>query len=340
MKITQLCVKRLRSPQCLWVFVSALFVMGLSALGSSAQTVGWKPEKNVELIVAATAGGGADLTARTIQNSWQAMGMVAISTVVNKAGGGGGIAYSYLTQHAGNGHYLAISTPNLLTNPITGTHPIGHRDVTPISLLFSEYLAFNVKADSPIARAGDLVDRLKKDPGSLSVGLSPSLGGVTHIATALAMKAAGVDTKKMKFVVFKSGGESAVALLGGHVDLSVSSASLVVPYMNAGKLRIIAISAPKRAGGALANVPTWREQGIDSVSVNWRASIAPKGLSQAQVAFWEDVFGKVVETNEWKQSIEKNLWASSYLNSKDTRAYLDAQYDELKAVLTDLGLAK
>jgi putative tricarboxylic transport membrane protein len=105
-------------------------------------------------------------------------------------------------------------------------------------------------------------------------------------------------------------------------------------------LRVIAVSSAKRLGGSFAAVPTWKEQGADSVFSSARGVIGPKGMSQPQIAYWENVLARVVESEEWKKDLENNYWEAQFLNSADTRKLLKTQYDEYKSVLIDVGLAR
>lgn len=301
----------------------------------------WKPERNVELVVGSGPGGSADNTIRTVQKILQDKRLLEMwSVVVNKPGAGGAISWSYLNQHVGDGHYIAITFPNILTNYITGVNPLRYSELTPLAQLSSDYIAFVVRADSPIASGKDLAERLRKEPAATSIAFATARGNAPHMAMGLAMKAAGVDVTKLKFVVFKSGGEVIPALLGGHVDLIITSPSVVASQMPAGNIRIIAVSAPQRLGGAFAAVPTWREQGIDAVFANWRGMIGPRGMTAGQIAYWDSVFAKLSQSEDWKRELEKHLWNDTYLNSAETRRFLDAHAEELKVILTDLGVIK
>jgi putative tricarboxylic transport membrane protein len=301
----------------------------------------WKPEKNVELIVASGAGGGLDQTARTIQKIWQDQKLLSASgIVVNKPGGSGAIGYTYLRQFSGDGHYLAVTSPTLLTNHIVGRTPMNYTDFTAIAQLMSEYLVIYARVDSPLKDGKDVIQKLQRDPGALSVAVGSVVGGTAHIGVATVLKAAGVDIRKLKTVAFKSGAENVTALLGGHVDLAVGPAGQAVPQLGAGKVRIIGITAPQRLGGALAAAPTWKEQGIDIVVDTWRGIMGPSGLGPSQVAFWDAVFSRLVREEEWRAVVEKNVWGNTYRNSAATRKMLDAEYAQLKDILTDLGLAK
>lgn len=313
----------------------------LWAVSGAAQPAAWKPAKPVELIAPSAPGGGTDATARLMQKIWQDKRMLDVPVaVVNKSGGGGALALTYLRTHAPDPHFLQIVSAVLLTNHIAGRSLLGHADFTPIAILNSEYVVLAVKSGSSFKTGGDLMVALKADPGAVSFAVGTSLGGVNHIAAAAVARAAGADPRRLKTVVFKSSAESAAAALGGHVDVMASSASLVLPHLRSGTMRILAVSAPRRLAGDLAGVPTLKEQGIDIVVDNFRLTIAPPGIGQAPVAYWDQVMLRLSVTDEWKQDLEHNGWENTYMNSRDTGNYLDAQYLGLKSVLAEVGFAK
>lgn len=312
----------------------------LVTVTAPAQTA-WKPERNVEIISGTAAGGAVDRANRAVQRIWQEKKIVEVSTtVMNKPGGGNTIAWNYINQHSGDGHYVSIAPYTLLTNKLVGTSPLTWSDFTPISLLFNEYMTVSVRADSPIKTGADLVERLKKDPSSLSIAVASTLGNHIHIGIAKAMKAAGVDIRKMKVVAFKSSGESVTNLLGGHIDVVSSTTPNVIAHLQAGKIRVIAISSAQRAPGALAAVPTWKEQGIDGTFSASQGAIGPKGLSAAQLAFWEGAFQKLSHSEEWKNELAASYWDANYLPAKETAKYYETQAAELRTILTDIGLTK
>ena len=301
---------------------------------------GWKPERNVEFVVQTAPGGGTDITSRLIQKIWQERRMVEVPVVINnKAGGGGNVALAYLKQHPGDSHFLQIASSAIVTNHIAGASTFHYTDFTQLAQLTSEYIVFAVKADSPIRTGKDIVARLGKDPASMSIAIGTAAGGVNHAAAALVAKAGGSDVKKLKVVVSKSSAESVTLLLGGHVDLAVSSASVVTPYAP-GQVRLVAISAPRRIEGPLAAVPTWKEQGFDIIVDNFRMVVGPPGMGPAQIAYWEAVFARLVQSEEWKKDLQNNQWENNYMGSRESRKYLDGQYEQLRRVLSDLGMAK
>jgi putative tricarboxylic transport membrane protein len=321
---------------------AALFTITvLAVFAGHAWAQAWKPTRNVEIIVGAGAGGGADLTARQMQKLMrEKLGLDFSSSVVNRTGGGSSLSYVYLNQHAGDAHYIALSLQPMITGPLMIAGQIPYTDMTPLAHLFNEYVGFAVRPDSAIKSGHDLVERLRKDPAALSIGVTTALAGSNHLATALALKAAGVDVRKLRLVVLSGAGESVAGVMGGHLDAIALSAAGLISYLQSGKLRGIAVSGPRRLSGVFADVPTWKEQNVDSVYANWRGVVGPKGMSTAQIAYWDDVLSRLTQTPEWREELARLLQDPAYLNSRDTRRFLDAQHQELRAVLVELGLAK
>lgn len=322
---------------------SAAFVLGaVMSLGTGAiaQSPAWKPERNAEVVVSAGPGGNQDITARMIQGIWQEKNIVPASVVMNKPGGGGAIAYSYVSQHARDPHYLLMLAPTLMTNRIMGATKFHHSDFTPVAMLFDEYIFVSVKADSPLKSGKDMISRLKAAPDALSIAIATAIGNHIHMGVALPMKSAGVDIKKLKVVAFKSSGQSLTALLGGHVDVAASTFGTVLPHLQAGRVRVIGVSAPQRLTGTLASIPTWNEHGAKSQFSSWRGVAAAKDITPAQVAYWEAALAAMAHTPEWKADVEKNHRIAHYMNGRDAGKFWNAQYVELEEALTDLGLAK
>lgn len=318
---------------------AAAFMM--TALAAPLPAASWNPDQAVEIVIGTSAGSGSDTTGRWIQRWLREKKLVEVPVnVMNKPGGGGTIALTYLNQHPGNGHYLMVTSPSLLTNFITGRTTLKYTDTTPLAQLGAESVVFTVRADSPLKTAKDLAGRLKADPGSLSFSIGIALGSHNHIATAEVARALGADIRKLKVVAFSGSADGVTALLGGHIDVAASPASGVLAHVKAGRLRMLAVSAEQRLTGDLASVPTWMELGIRAVSANWRSVVGPKGMSEQQVAYWDEVLGRLARLPEWKRDLETRMVETTYLNSRDTRKRMDAESVQLTTVLTELGLAK
>jgi putative tricarboxylic transport membrane protein len=300
----------------------------------------WKPEKAVEIIAVNAPGGGSDRIARIMAKVLQENRLIETPVnVVNKPGGGGSVAYAYLNQHPGDGHYVVLASKAILTNNLIGRGP-SYTEFTPVANLFSEWISVTVKPDSPLKTGKDLIERLKKDPAALSFGIATSLGNLNHQGAAAAFKEAGIDVKKMRTVIFQSGGAATTAMLGGHIDIVPITAAFAASMVRNGQVRLIAVSSPQRLTGVLADVPTWRELGYDAVVSNWRSVIGPKAMTETQVAYWERALRRMVDSEEWKKELETNYWTNEYVGSAETRKYMERDNVQARAFLVDLGLAK
>jgi putative tricarboxylic transport membrane protein len=301
----------------------------------------WQPGRNVEIIVATSAGSGSDTTARFIQKLLVENKLVAVPVaVLNKPGGGGAVGATYLNQHAGDGHHVMVTSPSLLANEITGRTKIKYTDTTPLAQLGTEPVVFSVRAESPLKTARDLADRVKSDAASLSFSIGTTVGSHNHIAVASLARAVGVNAKGLKAVAFAGSADGIAALLGGHIDVVASPSSGVWEHAAAGKLRILAVSAESRLGGPLSGVPTWKELGYPVISANWRSIVGPRGLPDEQVRYWDAVFEKLSKLPEWKKSLDSEHMQDTYSDSRGTRRLMDAQHKAMTAALTELGLVK
>lgn len=322
-------------------YVCCLAAAALAAAGISAHAQTWKPEKNVEIVVGSSAGTGTDRVARLIERIWREGKVMDVPiAVVNRPGGGGGVSWAYLSQRTGDPHFFLITSYNIVTNHINGSSKLTYTDFTLLSLLASEYVAYSVAADSPVKNITALVNTFKKDPGAIPVGVSSSAGGANHIALGRLMKAAGVDMSKVKVVVFSGTNAALAGLLGGHVGLFVNSISATAGPLTNGQIRPLGVAAPERFGGAFAQVPTLTESGIPVIAENWRLAIAPKGLTDAQTSYWESALKQLTASKEWDTELAKSYIPNRPRFRADTQRYVTEQYGEIKAILTDIGLAR
>jgi len=318
-----------------------LLYAALATVSAGATAQAWSPQRNVEIVVGSAPGGSNDKTARSVEHALMGQKLVNTSvTVVNKPGGGSSIAFTYVTQRQGDPHTLLVGTTALLTNHITGRSKIHHGDFTPIASLFNDYVVFAVNAGSSIKDGRDLAARLKSDPQSVAIGFATALGSHNHIAAGLLMKAVGGNARDLKTVAYKGSSEAITNLLGGHIDLVTTAAGNAAGHVAAGRMRVVGVAGPQRFSGALADVPTWKELGVDLVYGGFRGIVAPMGLTAEQVAFWEGALRKATETPEWQDELQRNYWSNDFLTGAAFRKDLDQTYDAMKAVLVELGLAK
>ena len=329
----------LAAKLAVWITLAAPAALSLLPAAASAQA--WKPERTVEYVVPAGPGAALDTAARQLKeliDRQQSLGATLV--VTNKPGGAGMVAMGGLQAKPGDAHQVVTLTHSSINNKLAGEVSLGYEDFTPLAILFDEFITVAVRADSPIRTGRDLVDALRKNPAALSIGVATSIGNHIHTAIAKPLKAAGVDIGKLTVVPFKSSAESMNNLLGGHLDIVSASAVNVVPMMKAGRIRVIAVAAAERLGGDLAEVPTWREQGVDAVYTSSQGLLGAKGLSAAQIAFWEETLRRATDTPEWRAFLARNHWKPRFMGATETRRYLDAEAATTKTLLGDLGLLK
>jgi putative tricarboxylic transport membrane protein len=319
--------------------LAALSVTVPLSLPTYAQS--WKPEKPVDIIIGTTPGGPQDRQGRLMQRIFQERKFFEQpSSVSNRPGGGGAVALAFMAQHKGDAHYLQVVAQPLISNHVAGRSKQHYSDFSPLAIIAVEYVVLVTRADSPIKDAREFIDNMRKNPAAYSVAIGTTIGNATHSSYAHAMKAAGVDVKRLRSVAFNSGAEGMTAAMGGHVDAAAGSVSTVLAQVRAGKLRVLAIGAPRRWEGDLSSVPTWKELGVDSAQDLWRGLAGPPGLTPVQIAYWDALLPRVVKDPEWVKDIERNLMANVYKNSADTVKHWQAEYADVKILFTEMGLAK
>jgi putative tricarboxylic transport membrane protein len=105
-------------------------------------------------------------------------------------------------------------------------------------------------------------------------------------------------------------------------------------------VRLLAVSAPQRGEGALASVPTWRELGVNSVNEVWRGLVGPRGLTPAQLAFWDEALARAVKSEDWRREMARNGVENVYRNSGETAKFLKEEYEQMRAILAEIGMAR
>jgi putative tricarboxylic transport membrane protein len=296
----------------------------------------WKPERPVEFVVQASAGGGSDIFARTMAKILTNEKIVTVPiNVVNKPGGSGAVAYSYLRTKRGDPHVIATATSSYLTTPIQGHSPVSYKDFTNVSVLCVEDYVAVVRKESPYMSLKDLVAAAKKKPNGIRIGGS-SVGSSDNIIENRLEKAAGIQ---LNYIVFQSGGEANAALLGGSVDMAGPNPSEAAQLITAGRLRPIAMFSPERLD-KWPNVPTAREQGFDVTLEQYRGVIAAGGLTKEQSLFWQNAMLKMFQSKDFKKYMDDNGLRPLLKVGDDADKYIAQLSQFYTEILTELGIAK
>ena len=295
-------------------------------------------QMEVKIIAPAAPGGGWDQTARTIQQTLVAEKLVKSAQVINVAGAGGTVGLAQFVNSAkGDGNQLMVNGFVMVGAILLNKSPVSLSQVTPIARLTEEVQVMVVPASSPIKNAKDLVEATKKDVAKVTFA-GGSAGGVDHIMAALFVGAAGAEASKVNYVAFSGGGESLAAILGGKVTAGISGYGEYEGQIKAGKLRAIGVTAPQRLPGA--DVPTFKEQGIDLVLTNWRSVVAAPGISDAQKRALGDLVEKLAKSNAWKEALKQKGWDDAYLPGDAFAKFLSDEQKRVGDVLKSVGLVK
>ncbi|RUM96494.1 tripartite tricarboxylate transporter substrate binding protein [Pseudaminobacter arsenicus] len=310
----------------------------LSVSTADVRAEEWAPSKVVEIVVGSAAGGGNDKSGRAIQKVLT-QEQIAESVVLNKVGGGGGIAYGYVSQK-GDPHFIGIAQGGLMSNHISGRSELDPlTDVTPLSYMGNEAVAIAVRTDSPYKNISELLAQLEKDPASLSISVGSDRGGTNHSGIALLAKAKGIDAKQLKIVIFGGGAESVTNLLGGHIDAMSQLQNNAIPHHQAGTMRILCLTSAERAA-SVPDVPTCKEEGYDVIANNWTVVLGPKDMTPEQIAGWEKILKRVSESQVWIDLMASSSASNEYKNSAETKEFFAADYQRAKELMTELGMAK
>lgn len=313
-------------------------VLAAAALGASLLLPLSAQAADYSIIAPASPGGGWDQTARAMQAVLQDEGISRAVQVMNVPGAGGTIGLAQFARQAkGDPSQLIVGGYVMVGAILTNAAPVTLDDVTPIARLTGEYEAIVVPDASPIRTLDELMARFKEDPGAVSWA-GGSAGGTDHIAVGLIAREAGIDPTAINYIAFSGGGEALAAILGGQVTAGISSYSEFQSQIEAGALRLLAVSSPERIEGA--DAPTLKEAGIDVVLENWRMVAAGPDLSEEQVAAITADIERMATSQAWRQTLETKGWQDTYLAGGAFREQLAEDIAATRTVLEDIGLVR
>ncbi len=309
-------------------------LMALAAAGSLPLPA--HAATNLKMMIPANPGGGWDSTGRALGKALLEAKVVDTVQYENKGGAAGALGLAQFANGAkGDPNAIMMMGAVMLGGIITGKPPVGLDKLTPIARLTSEYNVFVLPANSPLKTMKDVVEQLKKDPGSVKWG-GGSRGSTEHIAAAMLARSVGVDPKKINYVAFRGGGEATAAILGGNVTVGGSGYSESAEYITTGKMRAIAVTSDKRLAGI--NVPTMKEQGYDVVLGNWRGVYAGPGISAEQRSALTALVVAATKSKTWLADLEKNGWTSALLTGKPFDEFVDSEFASLRATMHLSGM--
>lgn len=316
----------------------AAFLKAMLALSAGSSLAGrvWAGETG-RIMIPANPGGGWDSTGRALGQALLAADAFDKVIFENKGGAAGTLGLAqFVSASRGDPNALLVMGAVMLGGIITGKPPVSITAATPIARLTSEFNVFVLPAGSPFKSLTEVLTQLKKDPGSVKWG-GGSRGATEHIAAALMARAVGVNPARINYVAFRGGGEAAAAILGGYVTLGGSGYSEFAPYIEAGKMRAVAVTSRQRLPG-LATVPTLTELGMPVEIDNWRGVYGAPGITRAQRAALTDKVVRATQSEVWAQALVKNRWTPALLSGAGFDKFVSDDLAALRATLLKSGL--
>lgn len=290
----------------------------------------------IKMMLPANPGGGWDGTGRALGKAMIDAKLADTVQYDNKGGAAGVIGLAqFVNASKGDPDALMVMGAVMLGGIISSKPAVGLERCTPIARLTSEYNVFVVPAASPLKTMKDVIEQLKKDPGSVKWG-GGSKGSTEHIAASMLAMKVGVDPKKVNYVAFRGGGEAVAAILGGNVTVGGSGYSEFAEHITAGKMRAIGVTSEDRL--ANINVPTLREQGFDVAIGNWRGVYGAPDITAAQRQALTDLVVKATQSASWAEALKKNDWTPAVMSGKAFEDFVARDFKDLRETMHNAGM--
>jgi putative tricarboxylic transport membrane protein len=315
------------------VVVAVVLVLSTLLSGCS----GDRAMTDLRVMVPNTPGSGYDLVARTVVKVMGDAGLARSVEVFNLPGASGAVALQRLVNERGNGRLMMQMGLGVIGAAHTNLTDVTFADTTPIARLVDDAEAVVVPAGSPYTSLDRLVAAWRADPGTVTAAGGSSPGGPDHLATHLLAQAVGLDPRAVTYLAFDGGGDLLAAVLGGRAAFGMSSPTEFSDQVQAGQLRVLAVTSSTRVPGI--DAPTLREAGVDLVFANWRGLVAPPGISDADRRALIALVDAVHRSPQWQQVLAQIAVTDSYLSGEAFDTFLQQENDRVSDILRRLGLA-
>ena len=318
------------------VFALVVAVVTILAFVNAAASGGTATARSkLTLIAPAAPGGGWDGFARESQQALRSNGIVNNPQVVNVPGAGGTIGLSQFVQTPGREDALLVTGGVMVGAIELADNPESMADVVPIARLADDFDVLVVTADSDFQTLDDFLAAWKENPGGNSIG-GGSLGSIDHLLSGLLAQKVGIDPKAVHYVAYSGGGEALTSLLSHTTAVGMSGYNEVADQIEAGTLRALAISSEERLDGV--DIPTFKEQDVDVAMSNWRGVVAAPGITDEAKAEFIDIITEMRESDEWKDTLERNSWTDSFATGGDFETFIRDEVSTASTIVKELGL--
>ena len=290
------------------------------------------PNRPIEIVVPASAGGGTDMLSRAFSEAVKKH-LPQVMTVNNKPGASGAIGMGEMINAKPDGYKLCMVIVEITILPHLGLTKYTWEDFQPIARLNFDPAAISVRADAPWNTIEEFLAASQKSPGSMKMGNSGN-GSIWHLAHAALEDKVGV---KFNPIPYQGAAPAVVALLGGHIDAVAVSPGEVSAHVAGGKLKTLAIMSDQRIKG-FEKVPTLKERNIDLSMGAWRGLAAPKGTPPEIIAILKAATRKAAEEPSFKESLDKMNLGFAYADADAFRVVMQKDSDMFKQLIAKLGL--
>lgn len=324
-------------PNALRTVLAGGLALGLSACSPTTDARGW------ECLAPANAGGGWDLTCRSVGRVLAELEMAPGRVrTTNLPGAGGGVAYARtVAQRSTDPNLLVAASPSTILRLAQGQYgSLQADDVRWVGAVGAEYGVLAVAADAPWQSVDDLIAAWRQDASSIVVSGGSAVAGQDHMKVLLLAHEAGLDPRQIRYVPFDGGGEAMTALLGGFVQLFSGEASEVEGQVEAGRLRVLVTLAPERMEGPLRDVPTARESGFDVTWTTWRGFYVPGGIDDVRYDEWVRTLETLGRSEEWAEARVENRLEPFYMVGAEFEAFVADQVEDFRTMSREIGLLR
>jgi len=296
----------------------SLFIILVVSFASSPVVADY-PTKPITLICWSSAGSGHDLMARMIARIGEEyLGQPIV--VVNREGGSGKVAMSYVLNQRPDGYTIMTNTRSMTELFPDPSGRLSIDDFKYVSRLVRDPFVMLVRQDSPFNTIHDLVDYAKENPGRLTMG-GFSIKSVDEMLVRDFEKAAGI---RLNYIPYKGGVEPVVAVLGGHIDATVANPSEMMTNYQAGSLKVLALAGEERFS-PFDDVPTLTESGYPVVSEHWRGVMASRDVPDEIIAKLDEVMAKIAAHPDFERFLQNTNMYTGYLPGKEFTELVKSQ---------------
>jgi len=323
---------------------SALLLGAALGLAAAPAAAAWEPTKAVTFIIPAGTGGGADQMARFIQGVIQKNNLMSTPVVVlNKGGGAGAEGFLEMKASARDPHKIIITLSNLFTTPLGTGAPFNWKDMKPVTMLALDQFVLWTNAEKNYPDAKAYIDAVKAAPDrQFKMGGTGSKQEDQIITAAIERH---TDGKKFIYIPYDGGGKVAVQLVGGHIDSSVNNPIEAVAQWRGKQLKPLCIFDAKRSTHtakitedmAWSDIPTCKESGLPVEYQMLRGIFTTSGATDEQVAFYVDLFKKVMATEDWKAFMDKGAFNETTMSGPEFEAWLTEAEKNHRELMQEAG---